>query len=311
MELDHTRAKLLAWLAEDVEASTAERLVAALPHSVSIHGILLLLGELSEVSPKVVRAAIQTLPELQQRERLGDVVSWLEVCLALAESSGATALRYLKESPVLLGVVEQAEARTSILATALELAEQDANVTLEYLRTAPQILTVVSSNELAAWLGIGTELAQVDVVVGLEFIRQIHAIASVLSLGEVRGWVAFGMKLIAPNSLGKPDYMTTLEFLRTSPSILGDIESIAVRSKVVALGAMLADHSIESSIAWLSESPRLMRMLPSAEWQVRMLQYGALLGEKDPQATLSYLRRCPDLIRLIGESAEAVKRFEI
>ena len=310
MELDHMRGELLARLAEEVEASTAERLVAALPHSVNIHGILLLLGELSEVSPKVVRAAIQTLPELQQRERLGDVVSWLEVCLALAESSGATALRYLKESPVLLGVVEQAEARTSILATALELAEQDANVTLEYLRTAPQILTVVSSNELAAWLGIGTELAQVDVVVGLEFIRQIHAIASVLPLGEVRGWVAFGMKLIAPNSLGKPDYMTTLEFLRTSPSILGDIESIAVRSKVVALGAMLADHSIESSIAWLSESPRLMRMLPSAEWQVRMLQYGALLGEKDPQATLSYLRRCPELIGLIGESAEAVKRFE-
>ncbi len=310
MELDHTRTELVAWLAKDLEASTAERLVTALPHSVKIQGILLLMGELSEVSPKVVRAAIQTLPELHQRERLSDVVSWLEVCLALAESSGASALKYLKESPLLLGVVKQAEARTSILATALELAEQDANVTLEYLRTAPQILTVVPSNELSAWLGIGTELTQVDVVVGLEFIRQIHAIAPVLPLSEVRGWVAFGMKLIAPNSLGKPDYITALEFLRTSPSILGDIESVSVRSKIVALSAMLADHSIESSIAWLSESPRLMRMLPSTEWQTKMLQYGALLGEKDPEATLSYLRRCPELIGLIGDSAQAVTRFE-
>src|SRR5215831_3203858 len=244
MELDHMRGELLARLAEEVEASTAERLVAALPHSVKIHGILLLLGELREVSPKVARFAIQTLPELHRRERLTDVVSWLEVCLALAELSGASALKYLKESPLLLGAVEQSEARTSILATALELAEQDANVTLEYLRTAPQILTVVPSNELAAWLGIGTDLTQVNVVVGLEFIRQIHAIAPVLPLSEVRGWVAFGMKLIASNSLGKPDYMTTLEFLRTSPSILGDIESVSVRSKIVALSAMLADHSI-------------------------------------------------------------------
>jgi hypothetical protein len=51
-------------------------------------------------------------------------------------------------------------------------------------------------------------------------------------------------------------------------------------------------------------------MLPSAEWQVKMLQYGALLGEQDAEATLSYLRRCPELIGLIGDSADALTRFE-
>jgi nitric oxide reductase NorD protein len=310
MELNHRRTQLMTRLAEDLGPATAEHLVAALPQSAQIQGVLVLLGELGEVSPKVVRAAIETLPELHRRERLGDVVSWLEVCLALAESSGASALKYLKETPLLLGLVDQAEARTSILATALELAEKDVNVTLEYLRTAQQILAVVPSHEVAAWLEIGTELTQVDVVVGLEYIRQIHAIAPVLPLNEVQSWVAFGMKLIAPNSLGKLDYMATIEFLRTSPAILGDIEHTPVRSKVVALGAMLADHSVESSIAWLSESPRLLRMLPSAEWQTKMLQYGALLGGKDPEATLSYLRRCSELIGLIGDSAEAVTRFD-
>ena len=310
MELDHARAQVLTRLAEELGAATAERLVAAFPQSAKIHGILVLLNELWEVSPKVARAAIETLPELHRRDRLGDIVSWLEVCLALAESSGASALKYLKESPLLLGLVEQAEDRRSILATALELADEDANVTLEYLRSSPQIVAVVPSHELRAWLEIGTELTQVDVVVGLEYIRQIHAIAPVLPLNEIRGWVAFGMKLIAPNSLGKPDYMPTIEFLRTSPAILGDIEQIPVRSKVVALGAVLADHSIEAGIAWLSESPRLLRMLPSPEWQMKMLQYGALLGEQDPEATLAYLRRCPELIGLIGDSTEAVTRFE-
>ncbi|HXX76698.1 MAG TPA: VWA domain-containing protein [Nitrospiraceae bacterium] len=310
MELDHARAQLLTRLAEELGAATSERLVAAFPQSAKIHGILVLLNGLWEVSPKVARAAIETLPELHRRERLGDVVSWLEVCLALAESSGASALKYLKESPLLLGLVERAEDRGSVLSTALELADEDANVTLEYLRTAPQLLTIVPSYELTAWLEIGTELTQVDVVVGLEYIRQIHAIAPVLPLNEVRRWVAFGMELIVPNSLGKPDYMPTIEFLRTSPAILADIEQIPVRSNVVALGAVLADHSIEAGIAWLSESPRLLRMLPSPEWQMKMLQYGALLGEQDPEATLAYLRRCPELIGLIGNSAEAVTRFE-
>lgn len=310
MELDHARAQILTRLAEELGAATAERLVAAFPQSAKIHGVLVLLNELWEVSPKVARAAIETLPELHRRERLGDIVCWLEICLALAESSGASALKYLKESPLLLGLVEPAEDRGSVLATALELADEDANVTLEYLRTAPQILAVIPSHELKAWLEIGTELTQVDVVVGLEYIRQIHAIASVLPLNEIRGWVAFGMKLIVPNSLGKPDYMPTIEFLRTSPAILGDIEQIPVRSKVVAVGAVLADHSIEAGIAWLSESPRLLRMLPSPEWQMKMLQYGALLGEQDPEATLAYFRRCPELIGLIGDSTDAVTRFE-
>lgn len=310
MTQENAREQLIGRLADDLGAVMAERLVAALPQSSQIQAILVLVDELGEVSSKVARATIETLPELHRRDRLGDAVSWLEVCLALAESSGASALKYLKESPLLLGLIDQAEARTSILATALELAEQDANVTLQYLRTAPQILTVVPSHELAPWLEVGVELMKVDVVVGLEYIRQIHAIAPVLSLHEVRSWVAFGMKLIAPNSLGKPDYMATIEFLRTSPAILGDIEQAPVRSKVIALSSVLADHSVESGIAWLSESPRLLRVLPSAEWQVKMLQYGALLGEQDAEATLSYLRRCPELIGLIGDSTEAVTRFE-
>ncbi len=310
MAQGNTREQLIGRLADDLGAVTAERLVAALPPSTQIQAVLVLLRELSGVSSKVVRVTIEALPELHRRDRLGEVVNWLEVCLALAESSGASALKYLKESPLLLGLIDQAAARTSILVTALELAEQDANVTLEYLRTAPQILAVVPSHELATWLDIGVEMTQIDVVVGLEYIRQIHVIAPVLPLHEVRSWVAFGMKLIAPNSLGKPDYMGTIEFLRTSPAILGDIEQAPVRSKVIALSSVLADHSVESGIAWLSESPRLLRMLPSAEWQVKMLQYGALLGEQDAEATLSYLRRCPELIGLIGDSPEAVTRFE-
>lgn len=308
------QARLVARLAEEIGASTAEALVAQLAAwegtAKPVEAVLALLQELNDMSGKVAAAAIEALPELNRRAGLGQVVAWLDVGIALAESSGATALKFFKDSPLILGVVEQADARQAALQVALELAEQDANVTLEYLRTAPQILTVVPPQEVASWLEIGVELTSVNVVVGLEYIRQIHAIAPVLPLSDVRSWVAFGMKLIRPNAIGKPDYIGTIEFLRTSPAILGDIESPSLRPKVLELGAMLADRSAEAGIAWLAEAPRLLRRLPTTDWQVRMLQYGGLLAERDAEATRSYLTRCPEIVELIGGGPQALSRFE-
>src|SRR5215510_3819603 len=192
----------------------------------------------------------------------------------------------------------------------LELAEQDANVTLEFLKAAPQILTLIHPEQLKPWLDIGVELTRIDLVVGLEYIRQIPALVPVLPLSEVRSWLSFGMKLIRPNTLGKPDYLSTIEFLRTSPAILGDIEQIALRSTVISLGALLAEQAPEAGIAWLAESPRLLRALPSPEWQEKVLQYGSLLAEKDAQSALSYLRRGSEIVGLIGDGPQAFSRFD-
>ncbi len=309
-----TQKALIDRLAGELGAAPAAALVARLVGAADkpdvVAALLTLLDELKEVSGKAAGAAIGALPELDRRVGLSQVTLWLDLGVALAESSGATALRYFKDSPLILGVIELPHAQAAVLAIGLEMADQDANVTLEYLRTAPHILSVVPPDQLRPWLEIGVELTQVDVVVGLEYIRQIPALVPVLPLDEIRRWLSFGMKLIAPNSLGKPDYMATMEFLRTSPAILGDIEHASIRSKVVALAAVLAEYSTESGIAWLAESPRLMRMLPSLDWQVKVLQYGALLGEKDAEATLSYLRRCPEIIGLIGDVPQAAARFE-
>jgi hypothetical protein len=309
-----TQNALIDRLAGELEAATAEALVARLagtavqPDTVAV--VLTLLDELEEVSAKAACAAIEALPELDRRAGLSQVTAWLDLGIALAESSGATALKYFKDSPLILGVIQLPHAQAAVLAIGLEMADQDTNVTLEYLRTAPQILSVVPPDDLRPWLKIGVEMTEVDVVVGLEYIRQIPALFPVLPLDEIRRWLLFGMKLIAPNSLGKPDYMAAMEFLRTSPEILGDIEHPAVRLKVVSLGALLVEHSPEAGVVWLAESPRFCRALPSMEWQVKALQYGLLLGEKDTEATLCYLRRCPEVIGLIGDVPQAVSRFE-
>ena len=309
-----TRNGLIGRLAGELGAATAELLVTRLAGAAdkpdTVAAVLALLDELEEVSVKAVRAAMEALPELDRRAGLSQVIPWLDLGTALAESSGATAIKYFKDSPLILGLIKQADARDAVLAIGLEMADQDANVTLEYLRTAPQILSIVPSNQLRPWLDIGVELMPVDVVVALEYIRQIPVLAPVLPVDEVRRWLSFGMKLIAPNSLGKPDYIATMEFLRTSPAILGDIDHPAIRSKVLSLGTLLAEHSPESGVVWLAESPRLLRALPSMEWQVKVLLYGLLLAEKDAEATLYYLRRCPEVIGLIGDVPQAVSRFE-
>lgn len=303
--------QFLQRLANELGRGPAAELVTKLVQAgCQTPAIAALLDELEEVSSKAARAAIEALPDLNRRAGLAQVVSWLDLGVALAESSGATALKYFKDSPLILGLIDRTDTRAAVLEIGLEIADQDANVTLEYLRTAPQILAVVPSDQLKPWLEISVELTRLDVVVGLEYIRQIPSLAPALPLSEVRNWLSFGMKLITPNAIGKPDYIATIEFLRTSPAILGDIEHIPVRKKVVMLGALLAEHTPETGIAWLAESPRLLRGLPTMDWQLKVLQYGLLLGEKDAEATLSYLRQCPEIIGLIGDGSDAPSRFD-
>lgn len=305
---------LIEQLVPELGPEAAEALVIAIEGTArkpeTLTAVRELLDELEDLSAKAAHAAIEALPELDRRAGLAYVLPWLDLGVALAESSGATALKYFKDSPLILGLLEPPEARTAVLEIGLELADQDANVTLEYLRVTPQILSVSSLGEVRPWLDIGVELTSVDVVVGLEYIRQIPRVASVLPISEVRGWLSFGMKLVAPNSLGKPDYLAAMEFMRTSPMILGDIEYPTVRSKALSLGIVLAERSPQSGVTWLAESPRLLRALPAEEWQIKVLQYGALLAEQDAEGTLNYLRRCPEVIGLIGDTPHALSRFE-
>ena len=130
------------------------------------------------------------------------------------------------------------------------------------------------------------------------------------SCEEARAWATFGLKLISQNSFGKTDYFGTIEFLRTSPLILGDLEDQSVRAKVITVGSLLAERDPGAGIAWLSESPRLLRAVPNEEWRLKILQYGALMAERDADTALAYLRRAPELVAVIGESAEAMTRFE-
>jgi hypothetical protein len=299
-------ARLTGPLGQAVAAELAGELIRAGRASM----VLELLDELQAASAKVLALTVEALPELQRRGALDHAGPWLDLAVALAGSSGAAAMKYVKESPLLLGLIDSASDRRLVLDVALELADGQANLALDFLRQAPELLTVLRSDGVQAWAGIGAELAQCDYVLAVEFFRNSPAIARAVPLDLVRTWVGFGLKLVTQNSLGKPDYVGTLEFFRTGASLLADVEEGTVRQATVELGSVLADRDPQSAILWLAEAAALLRPMPSSEWRVLVLQYGLLLAERDAQATLAYLRRCPEVLELLGSQPANRDAFE-
>lgn len=288
-------------LAADVAAACTQAGQAA--------AVLALLDELREASAKVETSAIEALPELQKRGVLQEASAWLDLGVALAGASGATALRFFKDSPLVLALLAPAM-RNIALSLALELAEDDSNVALEFFRRTPELLTVLPASDLSAWAEACAELAKVEYVLGIEFVRQVPAVAQVLPLELVRPWLQFGMKLVTENSLGKTDYVGTLEFFRTSPAILGDLEFLSSRKALIEIGSVVAGHSPQLAIDLLAEAPALLRKFPSEDWQVGVLRYAPLVAGRDAEAAVNYLRRCPEIIALLGETPDRQAKFE-
>jgi hypothetical protein len=308
------KEKLLAVLSPALGQATAAQIIDDLFHSLDRadgpQAVVVLLGELAALSPKAAQAAIEALPELHRRGGVSEIVQWLDLALAFAHASGAATIRYIRESPLLISLIEPSSVRRRVLASTLELAEEDHAVALEFLRAAPELTPRVEADQLDQWAGIGADVSQKDPIAGIEFIRQSPAIAQVLALTDVRPWIDFGLILVTTNSLGKTDYLGTIEFFRTSPAALAAIHPPAARSLTIALGARLADSELELGTACLAEAPLLLSRLRSDDWRMDVLQYGLLLADRDAQSALAYFRRAPEILSLLGTGAAARPRFE-
>jgi nitric oxide reductase NorD protein len=297
--------KLTTWLAEDLDQGTAASLAGRLAGSGQGPALLELLTELRENSRKAASAAVDALSEVLDVLSPDELVSWIDLVVALSERSGAIALKACRESPVLLRDLP-ASSRRAALTVALELAEQDAPMAFEGLLQAGGVIAAAGADALPAWAQTGADLTKWDGVLGIEYFRRGPDILRVLPIDDLKTWAGVSVKLVTPNSLGKPDYMAALTFFRTSPTLLEDLTSSAVRRRVLALSNTLADHSPELAIEFLGEAPGLLRQIRDAAWQERVLQYGVLVAEQDAATALAYLRRAPEVIELADPDAPAV-----
>src|SRR5437867_12032687 len=302
--------KLTALLADDLDPAVAATLAGQLAEVGHAAAALELLTELPEGSRKAASAAVEALPEVAALLPGEAVVTWIDLAVSLNVQSGAASIKFCKESPGLVRAMDSGVVGPA-LALALELAEQDANVALEGFRQAAGVVAAAGVETLPLWAQIGADLAKLDYVLGIEYLRRGPEILKVLAGEDLKAWASVSVKLVTPNSLGKPDYMAALAFFRTSPALLGDLATPAVRRRVLALAGMLANHSPEQAVEFLSEAPGWLRRVRDPQWQERVLQYGTLIAERDAAAALAYLRRAPDVIDLADPDAPAVAdRFD-
>ncbi len=295
-------------LVDQIDLTTAQNLVGQLADIQCQSTILELLDELGEISSKIQGEAISALGELARRGCLDSVVPWLDLGITLAQATGALGLRYFKESPTILGFLGETLQRNELLAQVLELAdgpmESAPQCAYEWLKVLPQLSQDHSREDMQQWASLGMELASWNYVLGNEFFRESPAIARAIPLEGAKDWIGFGMKLMVQNSFGKPDYVGTLEFFRTSPSLFGEITEPEVKRRIIDLGSNLADRSPEQAIVFLAEAPSILARLPSQEWKIRVLKFGLLIVDQDPEAALTYFRRVPEVLGLQGPSED-------
>jgi hypothetical protein len=302
--------KLTAWLAEDLDRGAAASLAGRLAGSGQGPAVLELLTELRENSRKAASAAVDALSEVLDVLSPDELVSWIDLVVSLSERSGAIALKACRESPAVLRELP-ASSRRAALTVALELAEQDAPMAYEGLLRAGGVIAAAGADAVPAWAQTGADLTKWDGVLGIEYFRRGPDILRVLSGEDLKAWAGVSAKLVTLNSLGKPDYMAALAFFRTSPALLEDLASPAVRRRVLALSNQLADSSPELAIEFLGEAPGLLRRIRDAAWQERVLQYGVLVAEQDAATALAYLRRVPEVIELADPDAPTLAdRFD-
>lgn len=308
---DMNTAQLLQNLFLDhIDPKTAKEVLEGLSGMQEQSQVCELLEELLDISSKVQGEAIRGLGELQRNQAMSSVVPWLDLGITLAQASGALGLRYFKESPYILGLWGNSSRTNVLVQVVLDLADHSLETApqcaYEFLKAISGFSESVSIEEIRQWADLGLEIAGWDYVLGNEFFRECSNIQRAVPLELAKGWMGFGMKLMVQNSLGKPDYVGTLEFFRTSPMLFSDMPDIEVKSRVIDLGNALAARSPEQAILFLADAPKVLSLLPSEEWKIRVLKFGLLIADRDAEALLPYFRRAPEVIQYSNPEGSTV-----
>ncbi len=303
------KQSLREWLGDRLNERSAQELVERIDSLDLGPPLVELLGELGVLSKKVRGEAVWALGELHRQGQLSSAVSWLDLGISFTQSSGALGLRYFKESPFIIGLLKNDSSRETLLSQVMELADGDSEgapqCAYEWFKVLPGLSCEVSLEDLPEWASLGLNLADWNYVLGNEFFRECPSISKAIPLSAAKPWIEFGMKLMVTNSLGKPDYVGTLEFFRASPNLFLDVEGTEVKLGMIALGSALANQAPDHAITFLADAPHILRELPTKDWQVRVLKFGLLVADHDAETTLAYFRRSPDVLALMGSDGNS------
>ena len=221
-----------------------------------------LLVELQEVSKRSCEECVQSLPAALEQCDGAVVRLWIDLGIEIASSSGATGIRYFKDSLASVIAFKKPEHQERVLAAAMQMINVDddaegagALLAFEFVRQGAKAVDVLGDTGLDAWIAIGMDLGKWNVLAAVEYFRESPAVLRVIPFDHLKQWVECGIKLVTTNQFDNFDYLLTLEFFRTTPQIFSAIPEVEIRLRVLEYGSQLADRSPQAAMAFLNQSP--------------------------------------------------------
>ncbi len=221
-----------------------------------------LLVELQEVSKRSCEECVQALPAALEQCDGAVVRLWIDLGIEIASGSGATGIRYFKESLGSVVGLKTAEHQERVLTAAIQMINVDdgaesagALLAFECVCRGAEAVDVLGDTGLDSWTAIGRDLGKWNALAAVEYFRESPAVLRVIPFDHLKRWVECGVKLVTTNQFDSFDYLLTLEFFRTTPQIFSAIPEVEIRLRVLEYGNQLADRSPHAAMAFLKQSP--------------------------------------------------------
>ena len=270
--------------------------------------LLELLEELDSHSTKATLAALRSWQSAQNHLSPSEMVSWIDLGVALAPQSSVTAVKYFRDSAPWLAPLSSKEKQV-VLELALEFCDENYLVVLDFLKVAPQVVSTLSAESLSLWTKPGLELASNDIVLGVEYFRVSPDILEFLPVQHLKSWVHLGMRFVTPNPLGKQDYMKAIEYFRISPELFSSFSSPDQIPLFIHLSSRLAEISPEKAIEFFRQGDAPLRSLPSPEMSKRILEHAVRLADRNAEVITDFINEAPQVLRLMDHSLSELDRW--
>jgi nitric oxide reductase NorD protein len=267
-----------------------------------------LLTELDGHSSKALSACLSNWKPAGSRLPGPDLLTWVDLGVAISGQSAAAAIKYFKESPEWLAALP-ADGRTAVLEQALDLADRNYGVVTDFLKSAPAVLSVLPQHELEKWIGPVLNLADADIVLAVEYIRISPAILNFLSPSDLEAWVGLGMRLVVPNQFGKPDYIRAIEFFRLSPVVFSAVSPPELRRPLIDIAVRQAAVSPQRAVEFIQSGAELLPGIPSPAARRRVLEQALRLADLDPDVLEDYFKQAPRTLEAVGDNLADFDRW--
>ena len=230
---------------------------------------------------------------------------WVELGCFLARASGATAIRYFRESPGIFNAIQDQACLGDILDMGLQLARQDYGIALEFFRQSPDILNQSGREGLRQLAGAGATLAEQDYPTAVEFLKTGPGILGLVDSSHLSLWGQTGLCL-AREDRERRDFLS-LEFFRVSPELLGLISSRELRHQVLEITHQMSQGSPRLSMEFFKQCPGIFGAMDSPAMQEQVLLRIRDLAGSTPEVVPAFIGHSVEAAALAEGSAS---RFE-